>query len=267
MGVMWLLFGSLPARAALSASLWKIPHPLAKWQLVVSLPVVLNLFQSCFKVVSELFQSCLKVVWKLYQNCFKVVLKLSLSERSPTLLQSGNLLCPSFTQLPSFFVFWRIIVHIVHILHILCIWRMWRVQKTPPNSKIFLHIMTLVWVLHFQMESNVPKSQPIQNWLHFEVQDYLDQKKASLLINSKWSVNRSIPAQAIQTKSLMPRCDAIFTSGMLGFRMHCSPLICWDQTELLFSQLFLFVKSDIRIQIVGRWHFLVQFTFQLTTSG
>ena len=37
MGVMWLLFGSLPARAALPASLWNIPHPLAKWQLVMSL--------------------------------------------------------------------------------------------------------------------------------------------------------------------------------------------------------------------------------------
>ena len=41
------------------ASLWKIPHLLWKWQLVLSLPVVPKLFQSCLKVVSELFQSCL----------------------------------------------------------------------------------------------------------------------------------------------------------------------------------------------------------------
>ena len=82
---------------------------------------------------------------------------------------------------------------------------------------------------------------------------------ASLLINSKWSVNRSIPAQAIQTKSLMPCCDAMVTSGMLCFRMHYSPPTCWS---LLFSQLYLLVKSDIRIQIVARWHCLVEVTFQ-----
>ena len=72
MGVMWLLFGSLPARAALPASLWNIPHPLAKWQLVVSLFVVLNLFQS----FSKLYQSCFKVVSKLFESCIRVVTKL-----------------------------------------------------------------------------------------------------------------------------------------------------------------------------------------------
>ena len=63
----------------------------------------------------------------------------------------------SFTQFSFFFVFWRIIVQIVDIVHILCIWRMRRVHKTPPNSKIFLDIMTLFSVLTFSNGIKCPQ--------------------------------------------------------------------------------------------------------------